>query len=368
MRPPWRLVVVLVLALVAGCAPPDRTGGAHPAPLYVLNVLDGTVSRLDPARDRVVGPPLPAGPASAAIVPAADGGLLALAFPTAARRGVTRVRRAGADWTAQPVPLGAPVRQALLAGEGGRAAVAYHLPDVAQAARCRLVLLDRDGGAAERTHAVCAAWQMVNGLALEAGPGGAVAYLAIRDLRAEPAGRLVAVGGRVVALDARSGATLAVAPVACEAGHLFLAPSPVEPGRRLYCLVAPAAAPGAEREGTALGGRRLLGLDPTTLAVESEHVLESWPRRLVVAPAGGHAYALDPEGTRVRHLDLATGVERPLATLPGEAFDLAVAGDRLYVPDPFGDHVWVLDRHGGRLLTRVPVGRHPMTITAGAAP
>jgi hypothetical protein len=56
---------LLIALLPVACAPPVRgPSGSAPA-LYVANGLDGTVTRLDTVRGRALGPPLPAGPASA---------------------------------------------------------------------------------------------------------------------------------------------------------------------------------------------------------------------------------------------------------------------------------------------------------------
>ena len=47
--------------------------------LYVANGRDGTVTRLDAGSGRVLGPPLPAGPAPAQVVAGPGGALLVLA-------------------------------------------------------------------------------------------------------------------------------------------------------------------------------------------------------------------------------------------------------------------------------------------------
>ena len=67
-------------------------------------------------------------------------------------------------------------------------------------------------------------------------------------------------------------------------------------------------------------------------------------------------------------MDLTTGAARRLAQLPGPTPDLALAGDRLYAPDPLGDRLWVVDRRNGALLRPVPVGRYPVAVAAAGPP
>jgi DNA-binding beta-propeller fold protein YncE len=98
-------------------------------------------------------------------------------------------------------------------------------------------------------------------------------------------------------------------------------------------------------------------------------VLPARPRALAVAPDGDHAYALTrPVGplrrsTELVQLDLRLGVVRPLGSVPGSGTGgLAVAGGRLYVPDPEGDAVAVLDRRTGAPLPPLKAGRGPVGI------
>ena len=44
---------------------------------------------------------------------------------------------------------------------------------------------------------------------------------------------------------------------------------------------------------------------------------------------------------------------------------LAVTGDRLFLADPEGDELWVMD-HRGRPARPVRVGRHPIGLALGA--
>jgi hypothetical protein len=107
----------LLALLLAACTPPVRgTSGAVPA-LYVANGLDGTVTRLDSAGGRVLGPPLPAGSPPA--------------WSTASSR-----RRAG-PWSASPPcptpptsgPSCAPSPASTPAGRAPRWTASFSLPD-----------------------------------------------------------------------------------------------------------------------------------------------------------------------------------------------------------------------------------------------
>ena len=88
-------------------------------------------------------------------------------------------------------------------------------------------------------------------------------------------------------------------------------------------------------------------------------------RALAVAPDGAHAYALAGGGRDVLHVDLTTGVTRPLGALPGYASGgVAVTARHLLVPNPLGSEVWALDRRDGRLAATIAVGRRPVAVVA----
>src|SRR5262249_17988174 len=174
--------------------------GAPPL-LYVANAVDGTVTRLDGGTGRVLGPPLPAGPLPAQVVPGPGGGLLVRSFSPQRSGALTYVapgRGGGSDWGARPVPLEAGARDVWLAGAGGRhAAVAYLAPDPATGQlRCRLALVDALSGTVRPAHDV---WGPpggiggISGLAVDEGPDGPVAYLGLRQIDGQrpPAGEAV---------------------------------------------------------------------------------------------------------------------------------------------------------------------------------
>jgi DNA-binding beta-propeller fold protein YncE len=334
--------------------------------VYVADALDGTVTRLDGPGGRPAGPPLPAGPTPWQLAPGPDGGLLVLSADAERVGELTLLEGAGGRGAPRRVAVGARTRQALLAGDGGAlAAVAYTArdgPAPAPPAACGLDVVDARAGRVVRTHAVCAPdAEAVTGLAVENGPGGATVYLAVAHPPPPGAGGAGGAAGRVVALDAASGARLAVRPLAGLTGPVVLAQAPDGAGPRLYGVEL---APGADPDEPPGDRARLLGLDPATLGVEHAYPLGFRPHGLAVAPDGARAYALAAEGHRLMELDLRSGAQRRLAIVPGAASGVALAGPHLYVPDPYGGTVLVLDRRTGDLVARARVGRRPASVLA----
>ena len=362
------LLVGAALCAIPGCVPQGGEGRAAGAPalLYVANAGDATVTRLEPTGGRVVGRPLPAGPSPWQVAPgprdaAGASSLLVLSDAKApgGEVGVTRLHRSGGRWTTQAVAVGAGSGVVWLAGDGGRyGAVAYHdaPADAGGAARrCLLALVDHRSGAVVRRHSVCDEPELVAGLAIDDGPAGPVAYVALR-------GPAPAVAGRIVAVDGQTGAVLATRLLPGEPRRLLLAAAPGRAGRRLYAVEAP---PRWWEEDLPTATVRLLALDPVTLAVEREWPLSPLPAALAVAPDGDHAYALTAH--LLMHLDLGTGTLRLLAHLPRDGAGLAVTEARVYAADPAGREVWALDRHSGRLVQTVPAGLHPVHLALGSA-
>jgi hypothetical protein len=279
---------------------------------------------------------------------------------------LTHATPAGGAWTVRPLGLEAPAGDALLAGDGGRyAAVAYTLGGTLGGGpparpRCRLILVDLTAGAAAVGAPLgggCAPDEGVSGVALSGEPAGPIVYLGVAGPAAE--GETGDRRGRIVAIEGATGATRAVAPLAGTPSHLVLAPAPGGPGRRLY-VVETLSPSDDESPGPYRG--RLVGFDPLTLALEGELPLPAAPGRVALAPDGEAAYALVAFGTVLLRLDLAAGTVTRLAEIPGRAITLAVARDRIYVPNPYGSEVWVLDRRSGRLTRTIPVGRSPMGV------
>jgi hypothetical protein len=349
----------------------------------VANSGDGTVARLDGAGGRVLDRALPAGPAPWRIAPSPAGGLLVLSLDADHVGTLSQlIPPAGGQggWTVRQVPVGARTRLALLAGDGGTYAAVAYSAGTAEATPasaavstpgpppCGLDLVDAQAGRVVRRHAVCVPGdEVVTGLALEGGPGGPLAYLAIAGRSdwpdAAPATPAPGVGGlrgrsRLVALAAESGATLAALPLEGTPAAVLLAPAPGRAGRRLY-LVETGAGP--DPDSPPPDRARLLGLDPTTLGVECEYRLDFRPLELAIGPEGDHGYALAGDGHRLLHLDLRTGAEAPLADLPLGATGIAVTATAVYVAQPAGDSVGVVPRGraAGARATTIPVGRHP---------
>jgi hypothetical protein len=66
----------------------------------------------------------------------------------------------------------------------------------------------------------------------------------------------------------------------------------------------------------------------------------------------------------VLHVLLDSGASRVLAYPPGSSHTtFAVTADRIYVPNPDGHEVFILERRSGRVLGSATVGRHPISIT-----
>ena len=147
-------------------------------------------------------------------------------------------------------------------------------------------------------------------------------------------------------------------------------------GQRLYGVEGSHGAgdPGGDAYAEAdLADRWLVrGRNPLTLSSETAVALPARPQALAIAPDGDHGFALagsagragpgDPArlSTALPHLDLRRGTAQPLGRVPGSGYGgLAVAGDRLYAPDPESDTVAVLDRRSGAPLPLVKAGRGP---------
>jgi hypothetical protein len=358
-------------AALAGCAPPsDRAAGAPPV-LYVATSVEGTVAQLDGSSGWPLGPPLPAGELPWQLARGRDGSLLTLSAAPAAAWPLTRLARAGGGWATRPLPWPGPTREARLAGAGGRYAVVVdRVPapgPAAVAPRCRLTLVDVPAGGVASTAVGCGPRDLVTGLALDDGPGGPVAYLALWGRPGPPGappGEAGEAGGvsRVIAVDAQTGVIVAALPLDGVPVLVALGPAPGRLGHRLYAVERLS---GPEDDLSAPPRARLLGLHPATLDLESERPLDVVPTRLVVAPDGDAAYTLHEHAlTRV---DLAGGADRRLAYLPARGLALAVVGDRVYVSSAYGPELWAVRRRDGRLVATLPVGRYAIDLLTSPA-
>ena len=394
------------LCVLAGCTAPARPPGAAGAPavLYVASTGDATLTRLDAASGRVLGPPLPAGPGPVQVAVGPGGAALVLAGEPAdaAAPGLTYVARAGRGWTTRPVPLEPGARAVLLAADGGDyAAVVYLLPaggpprpgatgdgagrrgagEVPDPApvpgpACGLALIDLRVGAVEAASPVCTPRELPTGLTLERTAAGPVASLALWHRATAAAGAFLPAGARLVRVAARTGAPLAAALLrglprpAAAGGSLVLAPGP-DGAHRLYAVEAlpgsQLATWGAAEYGWqfALSGAwRLHRLTPDTLESEAEVRLAFAPLGLAVAPDGAHAYAFDARGDGLLRIDLATGHTAELARVPGRGpWGLAATPARLYAASPADGQVWAFDRQRGQRVQVLRVGRAPAGIS-----
>jgi hypothetical protein len=377
----------------------DHAATAPPL-LYVANAGDGTITRLDARTGRVAGPPLPAGPVPDQVVPG-TGGRLLVGSLSPSRSGVLTLVAAvgrersptltgatgttgttGVSWMVRSVPLEPGAREVWLAGEGGRqAVVAYRAPDPATGRlRCRLALVDTWSGTVQAPHTIWAAPDHLTALAFDGGPGGPVAYLGMWQSgqqlgvpTAVPAAVSTTVptdadasgdGDWLLAVHATTGTVAAAQRLASAPLGLSLAPAPDRSGVRLYYLEM-LSAPEAASLGAARG--RLRGLNPTTLAVESEYALDAGGVGLAMAPDGEDAYVLTADGYALTQLQLTTATQHRLVALPERGVSLAVTGERVYVVNPWGNEVWAVDRRPGQPLRRIPVGRGPVRISRDRA-
>ena len=373
--------LALLAAVTPGCAAPASTPGGQGPALYVSSGLDGTVTRLDGRSGRVIGRPLPAGPAPRRLV-VGSGGSLLVASAAAGRQGLlSHVAPSGGAWTARPVALERGARVNHLAGDGAHtAAVAYTVARPAPAwgltgeeAPCRLALVDLRSGTVRRILPLCDSGDALAGLALRPGPDGLSIYAALWSAGAGPGAR-----SRLLALDGATGDITAAYSLDGLPNQVVMGPAPGGQGLRLYSVVTAGPVGETDREDVAdrfagAGSWQLLGFDPATLALESDFLLWQPPYSLVVSSDGAHGYAFTESarlaaGAELLEIDLATGDTRRVVLTPGAGISaFAVAGDRLYVPDAMGDAVWVFDRHRGTVLGRVAVGRHPLWITGAPA-
>jgi len=363
--PAARGLAILALVLAA-CSPPapNATGGGRT--LFVANGEEATLSRLDSATGTVTGPPLPAGRAPWQIATGPNGNLLVLSISPRHSAEMTYLSRRGAGYVPRAVNLEARAREGQMASDGRYAVIAYHLPGPSgpgAGPRCRMSVVDLAEGSLLATHRACDAFESVFTLAVEPGPEGPLAYLGIwRWPHAAADGGWSPGGGRLVVLDAISGAVRDVLPLAGAPSSASIATEPYGGARRLHLVETQ---PGPETEYASPERWSLLTLDPITLAVLSSRTLNEPPLWLTVAPDGKDAYYAIGGSNLLMHVALTTGAVRQLASLPGMGLGIAVTHDRLFVPNPTSNEVWVVDRRSGRRLRPFAAGRHPIGLALG---
>jgi hypothetical protein len=374
---PSAMTVVLALGLLAGCAiPRGSSTGRDSALVYVANSRDHTITQLEATNGQVIGPPLPAGFAPGPVVVGRNGDLLTMSWSAGHEGYLTLIARGNHTRTTSKLLL-EPQAQALsLAGNGGRyAVVAYVVRTSGRRSHsqpCRLARIDL----IERTVApgvlVCTGGEVASGLALEEGPLGPIAYVALWREGGTSDGPIAVDAGRMVARNPVTGETLGALPLAGIPGDVVFGPDPWGTGRRLFVVYAEDDGDGSARDdiGTRFNGAsgwHLLAVEPHSMTPERAYPLRFAPRRLTVAPDGRHAYASSSSvgSTTVWHIDLTTGTTNEVVRLPGSSLGLAVTQDHLFVSDTDGRSVWLIDRQSGRPFKKVPVGRNPLGIAVG---
>ena len=207
----------------------------------MVNGADASVSLVDPGSGRGLGTvPVPHGTQQA--VPGrvgSDEALLTLAAPAGA---LTRLRRSGPDgaWASRPVALEPGAVARVIAGDGARHAVAAYAlrgegggtPGPA----CRLALIGLADAVVERALPVCAGERdLVQALALERGPDGPIAYVALWRQAAPGAGPGGPGSRRCTCRPAPCGPArrCRASPSSC-----WWRPRPTGPPRRLYAVTA----------------------------------------------------------------------------------------------------------------------------------
>ena len=373
--------LVLLLSFAVACAPPNQGAAGAPEILFVASGATGIISRIDASNGRPVGPPLPAGSAAWSLVPAPNGGVLALPLSWSRPGTLTHVRPTlgrNNAWEQRHLQVNAAsLAETVVAGAGGRYAVVAAAPTPTRATgsgSCRLVVLDLIAGTTAREHALCAPRETAHSLALhQSAPdlAHAVAYAGIWHAATSAEPGMVG-SGAVHAVRLDTGAALRRLDLQGLPIHLVVAPHPDRSGLRLYCVER---WPGPEewnpgQPGAPAPAWRLLAIDPVSLEIEDTWMLAGEPRSLVVAPDGDAAYVLADGPTSRRsavvEIDLATGYSRGVAVLPGESHSgLVATRERVFAPHTAGSEVWAIDRRQRRIVQIIPVVPRPTAAVIG---
>ena len=149
-------------------------------------------------------------------------------------------------------------------------------------------------------------------------------------------------------------------------GQLAVATAPDGAGSRVFGVEGQHSAGLAAEDGPA-DQWLLRWFDPLTLGPQGAVALPAPPRALAAA-ADGDAYILaEPSGLArmswLVRVDVHRAAVRSLGAVPGSgAGGLIIVGDRLYVPDPEGDAVTLIDRRTGAALPAAGSGRGPVGV------
>lgn len=372
----WRrfsrgISLLALVCVIAGCTPPEQATRGEASPLYVAIGPTGTVSRLEVQRGAPLGPPLAAGHAPWRMTVGLDGSLFVISVSPGRSGEITHIARRGETWTTRTIALEEGARFATLAADrSDLAAVAYLLPPPPDeplndaggpTLRCQIGMLDLHTGAIDSLHSACGPRDALFSVAMQDTDEGPIAYAGFWTWPAHTGGHWTGGHGGLVAIDIMSGAVLARLPMSGSPGQCQMASAPGRAGRRLYCVES---LPGPQADSSAAESWRLLALTPLTLQVEEHYPLLDSPRALAFAPDGNGVYLLNTDGTAVRFIDLRTGTTSRLTRLPGAGVALAVNDERVFIPNPEGEEVWVLDRRRVFLHSlRVPA--HPLGVALG---
>ena len=422
----------------AACSPGVDGNAVAPSELYVGLGRARQIAILDASSERIIGrislqgmgdrgapAQISVGPSgSAAVLPlvSADASIGLVQSPEEADRATER-RKSGAGAAATPGPVSrerrtawlrlgerqaAPVDAAAAQPRGGQVrsgtAPGSKHPLITQAAQ-RLsadglgnaYVVVADGGATLRPHV--AVIDMHTGeqrrripvadtgesvLALLADQEGRRLYVAIWSWVAFRPGTFNDVKGRLVALDAHTGAILGRAPLPadCAATELTLAAAPPgSPGAgspTSPCIYATTSTPGPFRDESAYWGvdRRhaLIALDPDTLDVVGTWSLDRQPSALAMMPNGTRAYVLagsgfnGPWSRELVSVDLTSSNATRRWPLPDGCFSLALSPvGKVYVADALGDRLWRVDVRQNSNISSIPLPGAPLSLATRPA-
>lgn len=369
----------LLAAAVISCAPPAPLGAGAPSYVYAASGNGTALQRFDATSGRALADVAPAaveGPL-ADILPGGEQQLVVLGLSSARRAGEATVLGTGPEWSSRPVTLEPGADVSLMATDGSRyAALAYGIRQDGVAGSplpCRVGVVDLTTGQEVRRLTRCEQQGRVLGLALATVDGDPMAYLSMPEIPSPGHIADAPATGEVVAMNATTGDEAASVRLNAFPVSLFFG-GPAGGGRRLY-VIASLGNPSVLLDGDApmervVGARGwlLVELEPRSLVVERIHLLPERPFRIAVSQDGEDAYALGAPSLvqpgRLWHLDLLTGGVELLREVPAGAIALAIAGDRIYVGDTFGDAVWIVDRQRGTLLHALPGVRRPLALAA----
>jgi hypothetical protein len=381
-----RVALLLALAALAGagCAPAvSRAAATAPPFVYVASGGDGTITRLDAGSGRQVGAAVSAGGAPRQVAAGragTDDRLVVLRTDGDGASALALVAPESNEWVAQPIVVEPGARPSLVRSDGRRlAAVVYAPRPVGQSAArpaCRIALVDLRRGAVTGTHDLCAGDDAVRDLALGQSPWGPAVYAAVWAGPRLVDGRWSAGVGRIVALQAETGRRIGGYSLDGVPGQVHFWQGHAAHDRALYVLESFSGSGTADGQTEhAAGGERrwqLLRLDPATLTPEAVYPLPHPPQpqaRFAVAPEGGQAYVLAGHdagsgGAALLQVDLVSGSASRYVALPGAGVELAVTERSIFVTNPGGGGIWVIDRRERRIVRAVPVGKRPLAVAA----